>query len=1023
MKMSSKLIPHLHANAPWHKESFDKFISETLPQLLAQRLPLTGYTVQPQDTYTCRISVSVNDVEVVYDVLQPDDEGLFNIDGGLLVVVPAASSAYLDTAEVKCVGEQLYSYVESHLGEASSELPWDEALIRAWLPLDTWVRQLVTSGLDEQETFGPTGQWLDKTNGISVRTHLRRIGIVDPEKVITASQFGRVCPFEVPEGSNIGRVYSIALGAAIRNGRIEIVDDRPEAALGLTASMVPFLECNDSNRMTFGVNMMRQWLVPADPEPALVQTGNEPDAPDIWCGRNLLTAFISFGPETYEDAILISESCAKKLGNEHPVEVGDKISNRHGSKGVISRILPDAEMPHLADGTPIDLVYSFIACHPRLNFGQVREAVLGRIALAEGEPAIVPPFSAPNDAELRDRLHSAGLPEDGMEVLTMGRAGKKLKHPSTVGWVYWGRTDHLAVFKIHAGTSEKGDRPLNLQGECEYYSLRDMECFETIAETYNTRSALRPDAQEFVRQVEAGQVEQAGAPSPLFNELARRLNAAGIRTDLQDSKLAFCIGSPSGEVLKLAKPVPHPWLQSQMLSEMGVFEELPEYKALVDANSKMERSVSSGAPESLKEKVYADLIARVNALFSALLNHGYLRMYNRVMFGGRTVLVPGIDLKLDQVGLADEIAWTIFGPLVMREMGNREQVEKRTDEAVRVLDEIMSRSWVIVTRAPAFIPTATIAFHPVRIPENVIRLHPLVCFLMNGDFDGDQAAVFLPITEAGQREAGEKLSFAGHLKRDPNLYDLRFINNEMLWGLAYLGLQPGGMDEISQLIGAPVKTSGGIVDKSTIAEAVREVMSRDGVDAVVEVIQRLMDRGLQVAKESGASINLFIGSSLQLPPKPESDDPDLWNVYAEDVIDILQSSNDFSSLEFGPQLLAVKSGARGSIDQLCRLAACKRPVQNASGDLVPIKHSLREGYTPEEDFAGVAGAREGLARISNEIVQSAYGVKSAPDVKGFGVLARAMRSPYPGRVFARAAAVSESDPLTDLDSRLFVGLR
>jgi len=187
-------------------------------------------------------------------------------------------------------------------------------------------------------------------NWLTRRTALRRLVIPYRQHLITASQLGRTCPFETPEGTNIGKVLSIAVGAEIRDGRLVIFDDRPEAALGLSASMIPFLENDDANRVLSGANMMRQWIAPPDPEPALVQTANEPALPGFWCGRNLLTAFVSWG-ETFEDAIVLSESAAAKLNYPRPVEAGDKFSNRHGAKGVVARILPDDEMPHLPDGT------------------------------------------------------------------------------------------------------------------------------------------------------------------------------------------------------------------------------------------------------------------------------------------------------------------------------------------------------------------------------------------------------------------------------------------------------------------------------------------------------------------------------------------------------------------------------------------------------------------------------------------------------------------------------------------------
>ena len=69
---------------------------------------------------------------------------------------------------------------------------------------------------------------------------------------------GRVCPFETPEGPNIGRAFTIAVGAEIRDRRLVVVDERPEASLGLSASMLPFLEHNDPNRLLMAANMLRQ---------------------------------------------------------------------------------------------------------------------------------------------------------------------------------------------------------------------------------------------------------------------------------------------------------------------------------------------------------------------------------------------------------------------------------------------------------------------------------------------------------------------------------------------------------------------------------------------------------------------------------------------------------------------------------------------------------------------------------------------------------------------------------------------
>jgi len=847
----------------------------------------------------------------------------------------------------------------------------------------------------------------------------------DRKKLITRSQFGRTCPFETPEGMNIGRVLHVAVGAEIKDGRLVIVDDRREAALGLTASMVPFLEHNDPNRQLMGVNMMRQWIVPPEPEPAIVQSGHEPNVPGFWCGRNLLTAFIFWGPGTYEDGIIASESCARRLNYPHPLGVGDKLSNRHGTKGTVSAILPDDDMPHLADGTPVELVFSFIGCHTRLNFGQIREGVMSRIARAEGAPAIVPAYCAPGESELRERLSKAGLPETGMETLSFGRGGRTLARPSTVGWIYWGKTHHLAKDKIHASAGGPG---ANMQAELEYYGLRDIDALETITETFNTRSVDREDAETLADRVAAGCVHQAGPPTPAFKELSHRLEIAGIRAELKDEKLLLRFGRPGRPTLKLARAVPHPWLGDHEVSEVGVLESLAEYRSLVEANTRAERIFASDAPAGLTEKAAAQLSRTVTAFFDALVEREHLHFKTGVLFSGRTVLSPALDLRLDQLGLAQEIAWVIFGPLVAREFGGADEVTARSARAAEALDEIMARSWIILHRAPTIWPRSFIAFHPVRIKENVIRLHPLATKMLNADFDGDQAAVFLPITDAGQREAGELLSVAGHLRHDSGLIRWLIPTHEILWGLASLSVTPEGREEVINIAGAAAIGAEGLLTRASLGDAMERILQRDGVGKALDVLERLMRRGFQVAKESGASMSPFIGTSVKRPHQPTSDDVESWTRYCEEVAEGVASASGFWDNDIGPQVLAVKSGARGTLRHLrCLLGS--RPAFGPDGDLLDnegnpiiIRNGFRDGLTSAELVDCTVGAREGLGQTALECARRGYSIREAEAPKGFNVLARAMRAQRPGVVFANAAATGEGDPLTDIDARLFVGL-
>ena len=1025
----------------WHKESFEELMKERLPELLADRVPLAGYHFESTGAYTCRVRIVLAStegyVEVEYtDIPQPDGDGMFTLDGEPYVVVPTASTVELEQAKIECVGDQLYDYFKARVREAPPDLEWDTSFVRSWLPIDRWVHEFFG------DTF--TAQELSHTNWLDKHTHLRRVRISQGNQVFSPGHFGRTCPFETPEGPNVGKILTIARGAEIRDRKLVIVDESPEDTLGLSAALIPFLEHNDPPRILMGANMMRQWLSPfvpetapancpkgisrvaASPEPALVQTGYEPDAPDFWCGRNLLTAFISWGGATFEDGIAISESCAARLNFPYAIEPGDKISNRHGTKGVISRITPDAEMPHLADGTPVELVFSFGALHGRMNFGQIREAVMGRIARAEGETAIVPPFQAPSADQLRERLQKVGLPEDGMETLTLGPNGKKLDRPSTVGWVYWGKTVHIALDKLKVSEPIVHDEPIYHQGlgELEYYTLRNISVFETLREHFNTRASTRVDAETLPDRVTAGTVEQAGPPTPMFANLRGRLSAAGIYANFDDDKLTFQFARPTGDTLQLAQPVPHPWLRAQTIDEVGICEDISEYRALADVNARAERMFANDAPESLTLQTLKQLQIRLAEYFNALLNPTDMRFTARTLFSGRSVIIPDAELRADQVGIPEQMAWALFGPQVAKEIGNTRKVQGKSQRATYLLDELMARSWVIVHRAPAFTPTSFVAFHPVRKPDRAIRVHPFVCELMNADFDGDQAAIFLPITAEGQQEAGEQLSVAGHLKRDPNICAALAPGHDAIWGLASLSLTPEGRAELAEIVRMEVAIPEGLVTRCSLADTLKTLLKREGVDRTIEVAERLMQRGFEIVKESGASMSSFLSRGDGSPPVPtDPDDETAWNTYAEELMEWIAAYEDFDDNNLGPHLLAVKS--RAFTSRLYRLACvvgARGTISDIRGGNMVISHGYCDGLTPDELYALCVGSREGLVRFNSELQRIAWELRDSSQSKGFTVLSRAMRAKQPGIVFARAAACGEVDPLTDIDSRLFVGL-
>ena len=131
------------------------------------------------------------------------------------------------------------------------------------------------------------------------------------------------------------------------------------------------------------------------------------------------------------------------------IQVGDKLSGRHGNKGVISAILPEEEMPFLPDGRRVDMVLSPLGILSRMNIGQVLETHLGWAAQILGYKAAIPSMAGPTEEVIKEELRKAGLPEDGKTQLYNGKTGLPFHQKSTVGIIYFLKLSHMVEDKIH----------------------------------------------------------------------------------------------------------------------------------------------------------------------------------------------------------------------------------------------------------------------------------------------------------------------------------------------------------------------------------------------------------------------------------------------------------------------------------------------------------------------------------------------------------------------------------------------
>ena len=1036
-----------------HMRSFREFIERRLPEALARVIPLTDYKAEWTGESRGSVSFSIGEggPRITFSDLpfpRPDGSFLPRIGEHPRCVVMTASSNNLEEAEIKAVGEQFMEEIAPRLIAPPNGGPWDDAMLRAWFPLDRWLEEMYGDG-----GAVPNAQWMDVTNPVAQATHFRRIllfggaysmhydatgteWLAGGDVSFHPSQIGRVDPLETPEGSNTGRVFTLARGAEVRDGKIVPAPDHAEGTLGLSSSLVPLLCHNDPMRQFMGANMIRQAVLQDDREPPLVRSGLEPEDSSSFLGRNLLTAFMHWKGMTYEDAIVLSESAAKRLGSAPWVaEVGDKLSNRHGAKGVIGAVLPDEEMPHLPDGRAVDLIFDAMGVYSRLNFGQILEASIGLVANARGEAITMPPFRRTTPEELHAMLREAGLPESGQFALCDGKNGAALDEPTTVGYVYWYRLDHEVRSKIHAfapkwqdGAGYRGGQRV---GAMEYLALHAVGAYENILEALSTRArgaegqleaewALpMPDLEAhkwFIQRVGGGFIdEQAAPPTPAFRRVQRALRVGGIEMEFAGDAMRFRWAEDGG--LALVEPVDHPWRPGARLAHFGRPDNHAEaYEQAVTANAQL---AEAGAPEIAR----AGLRKAVTELLDQVREDCRVSFGERSQFTGRSVLAPGYDLHLDQIGLPEDIAYPLFAPLIADRLGWG-SVQERFDRAKRHIDKLMGESVVILNRAPTWEVTNITAFTPVMVPGRAILLHPLCCRMFNADFDGDQAAVWLPITKMAQAEAKEKLTVLAHLKRDPSVMVGHLTPAQgILMGLAYAQEFPEGREEFAALWPADCDQPPAPLTRDLLVARLLAALDKIGPEALLGLLEGLYRMGISWATRSGASLSPFVGEGLKLPPPPTVPFAPSWHQYAG-IVEAEICAQGESDPTLRAPLRAIRSGARGSIRHL------RATIGPWAGDspygLGPVKHGFRDGLEPEEYWVLVERARRSLLDLQQQDLDAGRAVRQAAGVgraSGEGsVLRRAMEAPDAAAVFAEAADRNETDPLTDPDVRLWVGL-
>ena len=230
----------------------------------------------------------------------------------------------------------------------------------------------------------------------------------------------------------------------------------------------------------------------------------------------------------------VNEVVRVYVAQKRKISQGDKMAGRHGNKGVVSRVLPECDMPFLPDGTPVDIVLNPLGVPSRMNIGQILEVHLGMAAKALGLHFATSAFDGASEKDIGDMLEKAGFDRSGKFVLRDGRTGRPFDNPVTVGYMYYLKLMHLVDDKIHARSigpySLVTQQPLGGKaqfggqrfGEMEVWALEAYGASHTLQEMLTVKS---DDVVGRVKTIVKGEnLPEAGVPEA-FKVLMKELQS------------------------------------------------------------------------------------------------------------------------------------------------------------------------------------------------------------------------------------------------------------------------------------------------------------------------------------------------------------------------------------------------------------------------------------------------------------------------------------------------------------------
>ncbi|MCF7917883.1 DNA-directed RNA polymerase subunit beta [Candidatus Gracilibacteria bacterium] len=306
-----------------------------------------------------------------------------------------------------------------------------------------------------------------------------------------------------------------------------------------------------------------------------------------------------------------------KVAQLRHLEAGDKMAGRHGNKGVISRIVPVEDMPHLADGTAVDIILNPLGVSSRMNIGQVLETHLGMAAQKMGIKIATPVLNGISVDKIQEFLKENGFPEDGKFQLYDGRTGEEFDHTTVVGVVYMLKLIHLVEDKMHArsvgpyslvtqqpfgGKAQNGGQRF---GEMEVWALEAYGAAHILQEMLTIKSDdVHGRAKAYEALVKGELIESVSVPES-FNVLIKELQALCLKVDLMHDEEIL-----PGQIVTAALEEDEPIAEKELIEESSDVEQVTD-EGEIEQESEMtigdeEGDLEEGEPSEEEEDIISE---------------------------------------------------------------------------------------------------------------------------------------------------------------------------------------------------------------------------------------------------------------------------------------------------------------------------------------------------------------------------------------------------------------------------------